>query len=240
MEVDWTSGRVTVQYHDGPMLAFYERCPDGSLEELPQMAWKVDGDRLYIEFVQPGQRYWGPEKELTILVPSGHVFEWVYIHASSADIDIPLFEAERLRLFSSSGSITGTLTADELTVTTTSGDMTVTQTGPASKITLESTSGSVFLDQRGRAGAVEAKTVSGTVEIEVTQASSVKAASTSGAVTVLVPADWGFTGRISTTSGTFRHNMDLSQKGKDWTYGDGSHRLDASTTSGDIDLQVKM
>lgn len=239
LDIDWSSGRVTIEYHDGPMLAFYEKCPNGSLEELPQMAWKHDRDTLFIEFVQPGVRYWGPEKELTVLVPSGFVFKKVDVHATSADIDVPLLEAEKLHLYSTSGIIDATLTANDLSVRTTSGDMRVAQTGRAERVAVESTSGNIFLAQQGKAVDVTAETTSGSIQIQVTECATVKADSTSGSIEVDIPEGWGFTGKLSTTSGSFVPDMQLSQKGKTYTYGDGSHSLDASTTSGSIYLKLK-
>ena len=240
LDIDWTSGCVTIEYHDGPMLAFYEKCPTGSLEELPQMAWKVDGDTLYIEFVQPGVRYWGPEKELTVLVPSGYVFRKVNVHATGADIDVPLLEAEKLHLYSTSGTVEATLTANDLSVRTTSGDMRVTQTGRAEKVAVESTSGGIFLAQLGKAVDVTAETTSGSIRIEVTECASVKAESTSGAIEVAIPEGWGFTGRLSTASGSLISDIrQLTKQGKTYKYGDGSHSLDASTTSGNVYLKLK-
>ena len=241
LDIDWTSGRVSVTSYDGATLQFQEVFDDreGIPQDSERMAWKVEDGTLIIEFVQPGVRYWGPPKRLTVLVPSGTVFKKATIRGTSADIDVPLLEAEKLRLYSTSGDISATLTASDLSVSTTSGDMRVVQTGSAERVSVESTSGNIFLSQQGKAADVTAETTSGSISIQVTECASVKADSTSGDIGIAIPADWGFNGRFSTTSGSFDYDLQLTKQGKIYTYGDGSHALSASATSGNISLKLK-
>ena len=61
-----------------------------------------------------------------------------------------------------------------------------------------------------------------------------KIGSTSGTVTVKLPAEPGFTCRAGTTSGSFSSDIALTKNGSEYTCGDGSAKCTIDTTSGDI------
>ena len=257
LDVHWTSGDVTIAYHDEDTVEVAETSKK-PLAEGDQLRWWMDGDTLRVQFRKPGLRLgWSLDKQLTITLPEGARLDTAAIGLTSGDMRIPAIEADAIRLDttsgdievaqvgrasevaleSTSGSIAATLDdAANVTAETTSGDVALTQTGKADSLRADSTSGSVAVSA-DEARAVDVHSVSGSVRVALGAFEELNASSTSGDVTATLPVEPGLTGEASSTSGSVDSAIALEKEGNTYRCGDGSACFSIHTTSGDIRLQ---
>ena len=103
--VDWTSGRVNIEYHDGTGVIVSETA-NRDLSEDDKLRWWLDGDTLRIRFAKPGFRISvNLDKHLTVSLPKGTVLKSADIGTTSGDVFTPALAADDIRLGSISGSI---------------------------------------------------------------------------------------------------------------------------------------
>ena len=254
LEVNWTSGKVTVAYHAGNTVLL-EESAKRDLSENEKMRWWLDGDTLRVQFAASGTHWNMPEKALTITLPEGTAFEKASIQTTSADVEIPALKAEKLELGSTSGSISASAEAKDASLGSTSGDVKVVFTGDTDSIKAGSTSGSIGIEA-GTVKKIEAGSTSGGIgitaaECEETKAGStsgniyvtlgklekLSASATSGSVTAKLPAEPGFTLNADMTSGSFSSELALTKDGKQYVCGDGSGKVSIGTTSGNIRIE---
>ncbi len=271
--VDWTSGQVNIEYHDGKDVMISETT-NRPLSEDDTMRWWLDGGTLRIRYARPGFRISvNLEKELTVSLPAGIVLKSADLGTTSGDLNIPSLAADEIRLDSTSGSIDAGIAAQKLTASSTSGSVRILQDGDIDTVTLnstsgsiacavdgsvksvlaDSTSGSIGLTVSGTAGDVkltstsgsiypnlsdtekaEFGSTSGSVDGSVTAFRELKISTTSGNVSVNLPAEPGFTCKVSTSGGSFSSSLALTKDGNAYTCGDGSASCSIGTTSGDI------
>lgn len=276
LDVHWTSGDVTIAYHDGDTVELTETSKK-PLSESDRLRWWLDGDTLRVQFRKPGLRLgWSLDKQLTLTLPKGAKLGTAAIELTSGDMRIPSIEAsaialestsgdievaqagsaDEVSLNSTSGNIVATLfDAAKVTADTTSGNIILTQTGATDALCAQSTSGSVSATLE-RVGESAFESTSGNVEVSITEAGTAKLSSTSGdirvavgafedlsvdttsgSVTAELPAEPGFAGEVSSTSGSVDSAIALEKDGRTYRCGDGSARVQIHTTSGDISLQ---
>ncbi len=145
----------------------------------------------------------------------------------SADIDT-------VDLHSTSGSISCELVnVKTLTADSTSGSIRAAVSGAAEKVKLGSTSGNLY-PEIASADRVELSSTSGSVSGSVSAFAGMKVGSTSGNVTLNLPAEPGLTLKAGTNSGSFSSGLALEKDKDTYTCGDGSAVCEISTTSGDI------
>ena len=251
--IDWTSGRVNIEYHDGSEI-FISETASKTLSEDDRLRWWLDGTTLRIRYAKSGFRIsFNLEKTLTVSLPEGTVLKSADIGTTSGDIVIPNLVADEVRLNSTSGSIKAVTATKKLTASSTSGDVNVRQDSDIDTVDLNSTSGSIGVTVTGSAETVRMQSTSGNLYPEIASAVSLetsstsgsvtgsvasftdlKVGSTSGSVTLKLPAEPGFTLKAGTTSGSFSSDLALSKSGDTYTCGDGSARCSIHTTSGDI------
>ena len=273
--IDWTEGKVNIEYHAGSGITVSETA-DRALSEDDQLRWWLDGTTLRIRYAKPGFRISvSLHKQLTVSLPEGTVLKTAEIGSTSGDLNIPALAADEIRLDSTSGNVFAVTDTKKLTVSATSGDMNIRQDsdigtvvlgstsgsiactlGNVSDVTAHSTSGSVRLTVTGSAGTVkldstsgsiypdlasadkaEFSSTSGSVEGKAAAFRDMKIGSTSGTVTMKLPALPGFTCEVGTASGDFSTDLFLTKNGNTYTCGDGSARLSINTTSGNIRLE---
>ncbi|MBR5109535.1 MAG: DUF4097 family beta strand repeat protein [Clostridia bacterium] len=147
--------------------------------------------------------------------------------------------------------------AEEISLKTVSGRITLDSAGTSGKTALETTSGGIRATVKaakefkakstsgdihavvGVAGKAEIGSVSGKATVEMSAMQELDVHTTSGDVTACLPTAPGFTARIETTSGNIKHNLPLTQNGKDYTAGDGSAAVKIHTTSGNVTVNAK-
>ena len=186
IEIGWVAGKVTVKTYEGDTLAFSEvptSTPD--LPEELSLTWEIFGDTLVIDYVQPAVRPYGLVKELTVLIPEDMHIDDITIDATSADVVVAELTADSVTVSTTSGDIMATTTTRLVSFSSTSGDITVAC--DARDIEVTSTSGDQQVTQSGSAEDVEL-------------------ASTSGDIWLL---QWGYAGElgVEATSGSVRVDL---------------------------------
>ena len=251
--VDWTAGQVNIEYHNGEGVIITEKA-NQPLNEDDKVRWWLDGTTLRIRYAKPGFRIsFNLDKQLTVSLPAGTVLKSADISSTSGDLNIPGLVADEIRLGSTSGSISAVTVTDKLTASSTSGNITVRQGDTVGTVDLDSTSGSISLDVAGSIETVHLESTSGSMYLHLTSVGKaelsstsgcvdgvfsafrdLKIGTTSGSVSVKLPADPGFACRVDSTSGSFSTDLALTKNGDTYTCGDGSAQCSIDTTSGDV------
>ena len=254
LDINWTSGKVTVAYHTENTILLRETA-QRSLSEDEKLQWWVDGDTLRVQFTKPGIRWNMPGKELTVTLPEGITLEEAGIHLTSGDMIIPAMKADKLNLSATSGILDATAEAKNVEADCTSGAIRMKLTGETEKVVVGCTSGNVTLDAEkakqaeagstsgqvrvtvAEAGSVKAGSTSGRVDVELQKFSELNIGATSGDVTVYLPTEPGFSAKVSTTSGKLSYDLALTKNGDRYVCGDGSAKVEIGTTSGDVRIE---
>ena len=88
IEINWTSGSVTVAYHDADTVIL-EETGDRPIEGDDRLRWKLDGKTLVVEYNTPGffdfLSFTKPSKALTVTLSKGVTLKKADIIATSAD-----------------------------------------------------------------------------------------------------------------------------------------------------------
>ena len=185
LDIEWTSGAVTVAYHSGNTVLLEEKS-DKALREDEQLRWCLDGDTLRVRYMKKGfSLFRSVTKELTVTLPEGISLEDVRIEATSATLRIPAMTAEKLKLNVTSGDIFAAANARKVSADATSGDMELRLGGEAREIDIESTSGNTLLEAES-AKAVRIKATSGTLRAAVKTADEVEIKTTSGLIQAMI------------------------------------------------------
>ena len=254
IEIEWTSGSVTVAYHDADTVIL-EETSDRPINGDDRMRWKMDGKKLVVEYNTPVfLRFFSPTKALTVTLPKGIILKKAEINATSADIDVPELIAEEVVLGTTSGDVNAAVNAPVVYGESTSGNVNLKLSGKTDYVKMGSTSGklSLILEQAEKAelgttsGGIhlEAENVkqaelgstSGDINVKVRTFEQMKIGATSGSVNAELSAEPGFSAKISTTSGDFDSALPMSKDGDNWSCGNGSGKLEIGTTSGDVKL----
>ncbi len=224
LEIEWISGRVNIEYHDGSGVSVSEVASRTTSED-EKLRWWLDGATLRIRFARPQLAVFNNlQKTLTVSLPRGVVLKTADINTTSADISAPSMLADEIKFDTISGDVNAVITAKKLTAGSTSGDITIQQRLDLDSVNVSSTSGAIGLTL-GNAKKVDVGSTSGS--IRVTAAGSVgniRLDSTSGSITPdlqdVEKADFSSTsGDITATLASFTD-------------------LNADTTSGDVSLKL--
>ena len=124
IDINWTSGSVTVTYHDADTVIL-EETSDRPINGDDRMRWKMDGKTLVVEYNTPVfLRFSSPTKALTVTLPRGKSLKKADIIATSADIHVPELAAEEIALGSTSGGISVKVNAfEQMKINVTSGSV---------------------------------------------------------------------------------------------------------------------
>lgn len=234
--VDWTAGKVTVEYYDGADIRI-EETAGRTLSDDDKLRWWLDGDTLRVRYAKPGFRIsFNLDKQLTVSLPRDLALKSADISCTSGDLIIPALNAEAIRLDSTSGNIEAGTNGKTVAASSTSGDVKVTQETPLESVKLDSTSGTIFPSFTA-VDKAEFHTTSGGVTGTVVSFGDLQASSTSGSIDLKIGTEPGFTCKAHTTSGEFNTGLSLTKSGDTWTCGDGSASCILDTTSGNIRLE---
>lgn len=273
--VDWTNGKVHIEYHPGSGVTVSETANRELTDDI-RLRWWLDGTTLRIHYIKSGMNLnFNLQKELTVSLPKGTVLKTADIGTTSGDIIAAGLAADEIVLGSTSGDITASVVTKKLKATATSGGLKISQDSAletavfgttsgsigvtlsdVNEVSADSTSGSIGLTLSGSAGSVrlgstsgnvypdlasvvraDFSSTSGSISGRVLSFRDLKAGSTSGSVTLKLPAEPGFTCRAETTSGSFSSEIALEKNGNTYSCGDGSAKCAIGTTSGNITLQ---
>ena len=198
LEIDWTNGKVRLEYYDGDAVELRETSDKPIGADL-QLRWWLDGDTLRVQYAKSGFRLnWNQEKELTVRLPEGTSFGNASIKATSGALELPALRADTLTLAVTSGEIGAAAEAKQISVSATSGDVKLNITGPTDSLTAEVTSGSLEVEAE-EIEALKAGSTSGSVRIRADRVKKLDAGTTSGGISVKIRE--GDQAEIRSTSG---------------------------------------
>lgn len=203
LEIEWTAGKVCIEYHAGSGVTVSETSPR-QLSEDEKLRWWMDGKTLRIQYVKPGlQLHANLQKTLTVSLPEGTVLKKAVIGATSADLDVPMLAADEIVFDTTSGDVNAVTDTKKLTASSTSGDINIRQDSDLDTVVLSSTSGSMaFTGQSvnelsgkstsggigvtlsGSVGNIRMDSTSGTLCADLVNADKAEFSATSGSITV--------------------------------------------------------
>lgn len=218
--IHWISGSVTVETYDGETISVSE--PEQTREEL-QLHWRVNGQKLTIQPFASGSHTGVPDKDLLVRIPASLAsgLRSVEIDTTSAGAAVSGLALEELRFDSTSGALHAQISCHRLEADTTSG-------------------GVIFT---GTAYDVDLDTVSGEFELTLGETpDELSFDSTSGGITLSLPADRSFRAELETVSGTLRCAHETQTPDRDtWVYTGtgrgGEAELEFDTVSGNVDIR---
>ena len=223
LDIDWIEGSVNIAYHKEEAVTLSE-ISDKKISSDKQMRWWLDGDTLRVRYEKQNNRLFsfgpGLKKELTLTLPEGIVLGDAKIDSTSAGLNIPSLQAEKLTMDTTSGDINASVTAQMITGESTSGDIKLAVTEDAQEISVDATSGNI--------------------DLKAADADKVRIEATSGNITAAIEkvGDFG----IESTSGSIQADIDTVKNAKaESTSGDirirttGLETLKVETTSGDVE-----
>ena len=188
LDIEWTSGRVSIAYHDENTVTIEEKS-SARLSEDQKMQWRLEGDTLRIQYEKKGLHLFSllhPQKELTVTLPQNTELGDVNIHATAGSLNIPELRADRLSISVTSGEINAAV--------------------KAGKVSCEATSGNIDLKNIESADDVSVKTTSGNINLEVEQAEKISVSATSGSIRTAV--EKAANCRLHSTSGDIQSVFD--------------------------------
>ena len=226
LDVIWLMGSVEIRQGTSDEVVVHEAVDSGTYDVDPTRA-TIDMEHdgvLVIDDHLSGNiaaSRW-PNMRLTIEIPAETIKRLgiVSLESTSADLEVAGVTCESLRVstVSSPVTLTGIITQDA---------------------SIEGVSGEVVYGGEA-ASSLVADTVSGSIQVTLDGAlpDYVALNSTSGAVTLNMPADAGFTLMPSSVSGGIAMNHEYDQTDGDGTYvaGDGAAQIEIDTVSGSINV----
>ena len=258
LDIHWTSGAVTVAFHDADTVEFSETA-SRPLTEDESLRWYLEGTTLHIRYAKPRlASLRAPDKALTVTLPEGIFLDRTEIDVTSGTVNVPwlrtgafaadltsgelraeLAETKNVTVDATSGTIDLTLTgrADSVRLTGTSADIRASL-GDVETLRAAATSGSVRVGA-ANVGRAEFGSTSGEVSIALDSFRELEIGTTSGNVTAALPVKAGFRAEIRTTSGRVESDIPLRQSGRSYACGDESGEAEISTTSGDVRLKER-
>ncbi len=239
MDINWTSGSVTVKAGSGKDIRFYEQ-EDNSLSENEKLRWLVSDGKLTIQFCKSGLK--GANffknitgKNLVVEVPSGTSLDDFSLDCVSASADVSGFDSDNFDLDSVSGGVMiSGVNCSNVNIDSVSGRLELTDFS-ADSLEMDTTSGKVSVS--GVFSSVDIDTVSGSIAATLSKCpDSFDADTISGSVTLTVPANSGFTADLSTVSGSKKCEIPAAINGNTYVCGSGSSDINICTTSGSISI----
>lgn len=217
LNITWPSGSVTIQPGDVQTIEVAESPVS---DPKYAMVCTREGDTLTIRyqkessFLSIGSSL---KKDLTVTVPRDWRGKKLKVDTASAALKVEQLSIDQVELDAASGiSVFDGCTVEELEVDTASGD----------------------LDYTGRLGELDVDAASANVTAKLSNVpDSIELDSASGSLDLTLPADAGFTAKISSASGRLTSEFATTQEGKRYVCGDGACKIEAGTASGNVTLR---
>ena len=229
LDVDWTEGSVTLEYHDLDTVLIRETA-DKTIGEDLRVRWWLDGDTLRVRYARPGLRLsLNLNKKLVLTLPRDAEMGAVSLSAASADLIVPSLKAESLKMEAASGNIRAEAAVKTLTSETASGKQSLKTTGRAEVIRASAASGDIAIETEGagvltaslasgrltvvaagESGEVSLSSASGEIRAEVGTAETFSASSSSGSIDAVI----GKAGKVALSAASGNVNISLGQAEK--------------------------
>ena len=257
IKIDWKSGDVVLKAWDGNQVVVREKSVT-SLNSRTKMRAKSENGTLSINFASKGV-WMLPilfKKDLEVLIPSSWDMKNITLSTASSPVDITGLSALSIVVKSASGNISlnnmGVI--GDTTLKSTSGDVTAALKAGV-MFRAESTSGKIMARIGGKVVAAETKSASGNVSLIVDDIGRISAQSSSGTVELdvrgkaefidahsvsgsvklrLAEDTTGFLMTAKSLSGTVKCEFPSSVIGDQYTFGDGSTKINLKSTSGKV------
>ena len=257
LDIDYISGEVTLRTTDRNALNVEERARKELYSEQQVHTW-VEGSTLHVRYCAAGNGIDlnNLEKRLTIEIPSDWELGDVAIELTSGDVICRDLETVNFDCSASSGDMDVEVSADTIRMDATSGNINLVQKGESREISIEVSSGNVCGDIEN-VDSLSVSSTSGNVDIECKSAGSfrsdtssgtgnysfekmpesIASEATSGDLTFFIPSNPDVTVRVDQTSGDFNYDLSFAKDAEKYIAGNGTNRMDLSTSSGDIYLK---
>lgn len=230
LSIDWVSGSVRIESYDGEEILVREKAGE-TLSENDRLRWRLRSGELSIlscaESVGVLTRL--PDKELTVLVPSGFSPREIDLDGASADFSVRALSVKgTLTADTASGDVRiGDLRCAALDVDTASGEIRLDEVS-CDDLALDTASGSITAEGLA-CRTVETDTASGDVSLAFLEAPrSVDADSMSGDVTLVFPKGTGLKLDFDTASGKLYGEVES-----------GALSVSVDTASGDLTIEYR-
>ncbi len=240
IDVNWVSGDVSIVLWDGETVSVSEI---GDFADDKKVHTAVIDGALMIKFAASGNLGTNSKgKSLTVKIPEAMLLSEIAVDTVSAEVSVDMkAEVRTIDIDTVSGSTDiKNLSGDSVGVDTTSGRITVSGATFA-KASLDSVSGRIEIDDSALTD-VDAETVSGRINCSFRDGAAIDEldfSSVSGDIEILLPEGVGFEAKLSSVSGDFDSDFACVRNGKTYTCGDGSIKISADTTSGDLAVNKK-
>lgn len=232
LEINWLSGGVTVAPAPAGQENITIRVTDKKGNPMPEensVYWGIKDGKLAVLDEEPAtfRMVFGVRvrKYLTVLIPEGKGnFDTVKVDTAAAKIAVSGLTARELQLHSTSGNVsaedlavTGKLTADS-----TSGELRLSRIG-AGELALDTTSGNIFVEAIGQTASASVSSTSGKITLSGSFL-TLSADTTSGDINLTLSGKYERL-KLDSTSGEIRLNLGETTNG---------FRAKLDTTSGKI------
>lgn len=218
IEIDWTSGSVTIQRADVDTISFAET---PGLDENQKMLWKLQWDTLVIN----NSRYRviigiSKSKDLVITVPMDWSCNDLDISTVSADITVDSLTAEDVTISAVDGKcdFRGACSVADLSIETVSGD--ITFNGDMAKLNCEGVDADFWGSFNNAPQSIELSTVDGNV-------------------TLFLPADTGFTVELDAVSRSFESDFETTVTNDRYVHGDGKCSIEIDGVNGVVTINKR-
>ena len=217
LDVDWITGSVNVEFHDKDTILIKERSNSNISGDM-QLRWRINNGVLTVKYAKSGANMpIGMNKQLTITLPRDAQPENADIDTTTGTVTINGGRWKKIDADTTTGAVNITAdSVDDLDADITSGDISV-NTAVSGRIDLDCTTGEI--------------------NITADEFADIDASSISGSVTVDIPEGCGFTADLSVTTGKVKCGHEHTENGSEYVAGDGSRRIDISTTTGNIEIK---
>ena len=186
VDIDWTSGSVTVLHHDQSEVTVTETS-SSTLEDSQRLQTWLDGSTLHIRFCKPVFSFGRntAKKNLEIRLPNGMELDSLECDCTSADTTFTDISADSFDVDITSGSVLlDDCSSGKFNLESTSGDITVNQRGSSESLSANSTSGLVSITAE-TVKELKLHSTSGDIKVNrMDNAESLTASSTSGLVSI--------------------------------------------------------
>lgn len=225
LEIDWAAGSITILPGDNKTIHFQE---SGASAEKDLMVWKIDGDKLVIQYSKEGGIDWDginfgvhlgvtESKDLMITVPRDWICRELEINSASSNVIAQDLSVHEIDINTASGICKlQNCTVDDLNMETMSGD--ITFTGILDTLDCDAVSANCSITVSNKPTRIDMDGVSGNLDL-------------------YLPEDCGFTAVIDSVSGEFYSEFEASTQSNRYVYGDGACRIEMDAVSGDIHIQ---
>ena len=216
IEIEWSSGDITIQTADIDTITFQEI---GS-EDSDPMVYRRNGDKLIIEYQTPRIHFGftsSGSKDLVLTVPHDWYCHNLSVDAASADLFI------------------NGLAGDELDLNMASGDCNITD---CDLVDLDMDCASGEVHYVGTLNTMDCSTASGKVTAVFKNVpASIDFEGASADLELTLPENAGFTVDLESLSGSFLSEFETTRRDDQYICGDGACKIDVDGLSGSVTIR---